>query len=116
MVRTFITTYFASVYTKANKAKSVIKDIKALGLKAVYPVEYTNDNGKNINITFAIDLSEKLAFLFEEPYGFYNCACYNGALALCLRKYINKIRLIELKRSCLLKKGRLFLYFFYIYL
>ena len=42
-----------------------------------------------------IDLSDKLEFLFKSPYGFYNCECYNAALALCLRKYINKIRLLS---------------------
>jgi ABC-type antimicrobial peptide transport system permease subunit len=58
--------YFASVYTKSNKAKSVIKDIKALGLKAVYPVEYTNDNLLTkilINFLAIIFISEVSVYL-----------------------------------------------------
>lgn len=58
--------YFASVYTKPNKAKSVIKDIKALGLKAVYPVEYTNENLLTkilINFLAIIFISEVSVYL-----------------------------------------------------
>lgn len=48
----------------------------------------------NCKTETSIDLVDKFSFLFENPWGYYNCDCCNAALALGFRKYINKIRLV----------------------
>lgn len=79
-----------------EEMKLISSDVNHPIVKMINEVDKVLDECKNLT---EIDLSEKLDFLFDEPYGFYNCACYNGALALCLRKYINKIRLVNAKAA-----------------
>lgn len=84
---------------KKNNAELYDENMKLIDPNSDYCItklvrEITNVMEASKNET-SIDLSEKLRFVFEPPYGFYNCDCCNAALALGLRQYINKIRLVN---------------------
>ena len=85
--------YFASVYTKPNKANKVIKDIKNLGLKAVYPIEYSNDD------LWTKILIEFLAFIFIAEFSVYLIGIFFIVYVILGRVYRSRVKDYSILRT-----------------
>lgn len=85
--------YFASVYTKPSKANKVIKDIKNLGLKAVYPIEYSNDD------LWTKILIEFLAFIFIAEFSVYLIGIFFIVYVILGRVYRSRVKDYSILRT-----------------
>lgn len=90
---TNLDTYFASVYTKSNKVDKVIKDFESQGLKAVYPLEHTEDN---IGMKLIVEL---LAFIFIAECSVYLIGIFFIVYVILGRVYRSRVKDYSILRT-----------------